>query len=215
MKIRSAAAASLALLAASCSAPKSGAVSLFDVCLFPTITSGVCSFTATCTASLAQPSEFDVTQSLANGVGAFVLPIQVNNQASSSANSANGTVDVNTAFVQSFEVTFVGLSIAPVTIPVQLTVPSAGSATYVVPLIPYNDFASLPVTAGALTEIVLDVTASGVFLSGDAFTTQDFQIPVVLCSDCIPSPKLICEASNQTLNGYCGGPFQTNSVSCQ
>ena len=214
MSIRSTAAAALALLAASCSAPQSGAVSLFGVCAFPQPSNGGCSFASGgCGASLAGTAIFDVVDAAANG-GAFDLPLQVNNQALSSASTANGTADVDTAYVQSFEITYTGTNIPSATIPVQLTVPSGTDSVFDVVLIPPDRVASLPAVAGAFVDIVLDVKATGVFLSGGSFTTQTLQVPVTLCatSGCL----IVGCPAGKTFSGQCGGSFESpTTVTCQ
>ncbi len=209
MKKPSIALAALALSLGSCSAPYSG-VSMYQVCAFPQFeTSTGCVYSATCTNTLAGNAFLDV----ATAGYDFVLPIQFNNQLASSASSANGTVDANAAYVQSIEIQYVGANgLAPVTVPVTITVPSAGSTTSVISLIPVADFAKLPVTAGAFTNIVMNLKATGVFLSQETFTTQNFQIPVTLCSGCLsgdPCP------TGQTLQGACPQIGQTASVTCQ
>jgi len=210
MKTRSLILAALALSLGSCSAPYNG-VSMFEVCAFPSPDSstGACLYAATCTNSLAGNSFLDV----ATAGYDFVLPIQFNNQLASSADSTNGTVDANTAYVQSIEVQYLGANgLQPLTVPVTFTVPSGGSTTGVIPLIPVADFAKLPVTAGGFTDIVLSLKAKGVCLSQETFTTQTFQVPVTLCSGCLagnPCP------TGKTLQGVCPQLGQTASVSCQ
>jgi hypothetical protein len=216
MKKLSKAAAALALLLGSCSAPYSP-VQLFQVCAFPTPSGGSCTYSATCSLFLAGPALLDVTASVANPAyqGPFMLAIQINNELASSASATNGTVNANDAYVQTFEVSFSGTNLSSISVPVTVTVPAGGSATYVVPLIPASYFASLPVAAGSYTHIVLDVKATGTFLSQESFTTQTLQIPVYLCSDCLlNNPTSECAGAAPT--GLCPGDgyFQTNTPSC-
>lgn len=210
------AAAAFTFLLGSCSAPYNS-VQLFQVCAFPTPSGGACTYSATCTNSLAGEAYLDVTGALANGSPAFRLALQINNLTPSSTNTANGTVNVNDAYVQTIEVSYPGTSLAAISLPVAITVPAAGSTTYETPLIPASYFASLAgaVSSGANVVLVLNVKATGVFTWQQSFTTQTFQIPVVLCSGCA-NPSAEC-GSNQTLQGVCpgGGEYQTNSPLCQ
>jgi len=211
MKTRSIAAAAALVLLGSCSAPYSG-VTIFQICAFPApdATTGDCLYEATCANSLVGPSFLDVT-----GAGYdFVLPIQFNNQLTSSANTSNGTVNANDAYVESVYITYSGANVNPVTVPVSLTVPAAGSITGVIPLIPSSYFASLPVSATSLTEVVLTVKASGKFLSQETFTTQTFQIPVLICAGCSATAANVCP-SGKTLTGVCPQLGQTATVNCQ
>jgi len=200
--------AALAFLG-SCSAPYSG-VTIFEVCAFPTPTAGACVFSPTCANTLAGPAFLDV----ATAPQDFVLPIQFNNQLASSANEANGTVDANTAYIESIQIEYSGANgLAPVTVPVTITVPSAGATSQVIPLIPQSDFAKLPVAPGASTNVVMSLKATGRFLSQQSFTTQSFQIPVTVCSGCLAFNP--CPPSTPTVSGVCPQLGQTNTVSCQ
>ncbi|HVP68948.1 MAG TPA: hypothetical protein VMT17_16980 [Anaeromyxobacteraceae bacterium] len=211
MKTRYLAATATLVLLGSCSAPYSG-VTIYQICAFPTpdTTTGDCLYEATCADTLVGPPVLDV----AGAAYDFVLPIQFDNQLVSSANTANGTVNANDAYVENVNVTYAGAALNPVNVPVTLTVPATGSITGVIPLIPAAYFSSLPVSGTSLTEVVLTIKASGKFLSQQTFTTQTFQIPVLLCSGCLATAANACP-SGKTLSGVCPQFGQTNTVSCQ
>ena len=207
MKTRLTALAALAFLG-SCSA-QYAPVSMDEVCAFPTPASGVCLYTSTCTNTLAGTAILDV----ATAGYDFVLPIQFTNQLTSSANAGNGTVDANQAYIETMQIQYGGApAMQTATLPVTITVPTAGSTTSVVSLIPLADFAKLPVVPGGFSTVVMSLQAKGVFLSQQSFTTATFQIPVTICSGCLggnPCP------TGQNVSGVCPQLGQTNAVSCQ
>jgi hypothetical protein len=211
MKTRALALALPALLAAACGADYT-AVALTNVCFPPEPgTGGVCQYSATCDAQLADTANLDVAVAYAP----FQLPIEFKNQLASSANTSNGTVNVNDAFVQQIEIEYVGAPLAPLTLPVQATVPSAGATVKVLQLIQTADFATLqaqiPTSASSL-QLILKVRASGVYASQNKFTTAWFQIPVDVYSNVYPANPC---PTGKTLTGVCPAYGQTSVIKCE
>ncbi len=186
MNLRTLAAASLALVTAACSAQYSS-VFLADICAppAPDSTTGACTYAATCEAVLASRPRLDVSTATLD----FRLPLEIDNSLADNASSDAGTTNTNDAFVQSFEIRYdAGVSLGSVTVPATVRVPTTGSATYVVPLIPATDFAALAAAAGSGTlEMIVNVRAKGVFGSQSSFTTAWFQVPVQVCNYCLQS----------------------------
>src|SRR5512137_2354174 len=130
MNTRTLTAALLALGLSACSAPFSG-VAINAICYPPTpdATTGVCVYPATCDATLVGNAKLDATTARLD----FRLPLQFNNQLESNASTADGRVNTNDAFIQSLEMNYSGgASIASWSVPVAITVPSAGSTSALV-----------------------------------------------------------------------------------
>jgi hypothetical protein len=216
MKIRHLAAAALALGLSACAA-QSSAVSIFAVCAPPAPDSatGGCLYTATCSATLAGTPVLDGRTAALP----FRLPVQLNNLLADNSNKADGRVNTNDAFVQSLEITYSGGNyVAPWSPAIAVTVPTAGSAGTVFPLIQVQDFAALmPSSPAGTSHIVINVRAHGVLASQDAFTTAWFAIPVEVCDGCL-SRGITC--TPPALPAYCpssassGSPGQTASAAC-
>jgi hypothetical protein len=214
MKTHSLALAALAALLASCGGPYN-AVSLTNVCFPPTpADGGTCVVSATCDATLASTAELDV----AVAPQAFQLSVQFDNQLPSSTDTGNGQVNVNDAFVREVELRYAGANLAPVTLPVQVTVLSGGQSVEVLPLIPTSYYATLaallPTSASSL-QLVISVRATGVYGNAAGFTTAWFQIPVIVYNGSGFFPVDPCAAQGKVLTGWCPQPGQTATFKCE
>jgi len=217
MKIRHLAAAALALGLSACAA-QSSAVSIYALCVPPAPTSGGCLYPATCDATLAGTPKLDARTASLD----FRLPVQLNNLLTDNSNAANGRVNTNDAFVQSLEITYSGGNyVTPWNPLVAVTVPTAGSAGTLFPLIRVQDFPALmPSSPAGTAHVVVNVRAHGILASQDSFTTAWFPIPVEVCDGCLsagltcvsPAIPVYCPSSadfgppGQTANGACVTP---------
>jgi hypothetical protein len=215
MKIRTLAAAALALGLSACAA-QSSAVSIYALCVppAPDTTSGACLYPATCDATLAGTPKLDARTAKLD----FRLPIQLNNLLTDNSSKADGRVNTNDAFVQSLEITYSNAGVSPWNPLVAVTVPTAGSAGTLFPLIRVQDFPALmPSSPAGTANVVVNVRAHGVLASQDAFTTAWFPIPVEVCDGCL-SVGLTC--TSPAIPVYCpssadlGSPGQTANAAC-
>ena len=216
MNPRTLAAASLALVTAACSAQYSS-VFVADACTPPTpdSTTGACVYSATCDSVLASQPRLDASVA----TGDFRLPLEIDNSLADNSSAPNGTVNTNDAFVQSFEMQYsAGVALSPSTVAATFRVPTTGSATYVVPLIPATDFPALAAAAGSGTlDVIVNVRAKGILASQSSFTTAWFQVPVRVCNYCLQS---VCPVGT-TFTASCPpapygatSPGQTAQVAC-
>jgi hypothetical protein len=184
MKTRNLAAAALALGLSACAA-QSSAVSIYSLCSPPAPdASGACLYPATCDATLTGTPMLDAETAKLD----FRLPVEFRNLLTDNSSAANGRVNTNDAFVQSLEITYSGGGSAPPWNPSVTTVaiPTAGSASALLSLIPVTSFAALaPSSPAGTAHVVVNVRAHGVLASQDAFTTAWFQIPVDVCIGCL------------------------------
>jgi len=182
MKTRTLAAAAIALGLSACSAEFSP-VGIFQICKppDPDTANGSCLYPATCEAGLAGTPVLDVTTAQLD----FRLPVQIDNALLDNSLAADGRINTNNAHIQSFEMTYTGVALAPWSVGAATTVPTAGSAGAVLRLIPVAYFTSLATAGSAFTNIVVNVRAHGVLDSQDSFTTAWFKIPVSVCSGCL------------------------------
>jgi hypothetical protein len=215
MKTRNFAAAILALGLSACSAEYS-AVGIQAICAppAPDPTTGACLYPATCAATFAGTPLLDATTAKLD----FRLPFQLNNLLVSNANAADGRVNTNDAFVQSFEMTYPGTTLPTQTITAAVTVPTAGSSGALISLIPVGSFAVIaPPGATATTRIQVNVRAHGVLASQDSFTTAWFQVPVDVCSGCLAGsicpPGSILATCPSTAFGQ-SSPGQSANFTC-
>ena len=188
MKIRTLAAAAAALGLSACSAEFSP-VGIFAICSPPTPdnTTGSCLYPATCETIFAGTPVLDVTTAQLD----FRMPVQINNALTDNSNKANGRINTNDAFIQSFEMTYTGASVQPWTIGASITVPTAGSSGAVLRLIPVEYFPALVPPGSATMSMVVNVRAHGILASQDSFTSAWFQVPVRVCAGCLAS-SLAC-----------------------
>jgi hypothetical protein len=216
MKIRNLAAAAIALGLSACAA-QSSAVSIYAICAppAPDTTSGGCLYPATCDATLASTPKLDATTAALD----FRLPVQINNLLTDNANQAEGRVNSNDAFIQSLEITYSGGNyVEPWNPSVAITVPTAGSAGTLLPLIRVQDFPALaPSSPAGTAHIIVNVRAHGILSSQDSFTTAWFAIPVDVCIGCL-SGGIAC--TSPSYPAYCpssatfGPPGQTANAAC-
>jgi len=182
MNIRTLAAAVLALGLSACAADYS-AVAIYAICAPPAPDSagGGCLYPATCDATFAGTPLLDATTAQVD----FRLPFQINNTLENNANQATGLVNTNDAFIQSFDVTYAGASLAPWTVSAAITVPAGGSSGALIPLIPEQYFASLVPPGSSTLNLVLSVRGHGVLGSQSSISTAWFQVPVRVCAGCL------------------------------
>ncbi len=113
MNIRTLAAAVLALGLSACAAEFNG-VGIYAICAppDPDTTSGSCLYPATCDATFAGTPVLDVTTAQLD----FRLPFQIDNQLPDNSNAADGRINTNDAFIESFEMTYAGATLEPWTV---------------------------------------------------------------------------------------------------
>jgi hypothetical protein len=215
MKIRHLATAALAVGLSACAA-QSSAVSIYSICAppAPDTATGACLYPATCDATLASTALLDARTATLD----FRLPLQLNNLLTDNSSAADGRVNTNDAFVQSLEITYSGGSVSPWNPLVAVTVPTAGSASALFPLIRVQDFPSfMPSSPAGTSHIAVNVRAHGILASQDSFTTAWFAIPVDVCDGCL-SAGITCTAP--AFPAYCpssatfGPPGQTANAAC-
>jgi len=184
MKTRTLAAAALALGLSACAA-EFNAVNIFAICSppDPDTATGTCLYPATCETVFAGTPVLDVTTALVD----FRMPVQINNELLDNSLPADGRINTNDATIQSFEMTYSGVSIQPWTVGAAITVPTTGSSGAVLRLIQVADFPALVPPAGATTNLVVNVRAHGILTSQNSFTTAWFKIPVAVCAGCLAS----------------------------
>jgi len=214
MKTRTLAAAAIALGLSACSAEFSP-VGIFEVCKppAPDTTNGSCLYPATCEAGLAGTPVLDVSTATID----FRLPVQIDNSLTDNSSKVDGRINTNTAYIESFEMTYTGAALAPWTIGTTVTVPTAGSSGAVLRLIRVADFPALAPASG-VTNIVVNVRGHGILASQDSFTTAWFKIPVAVCSGCLAS-SFACTAPAVLVTCPSGGslgaqPGQTATPAC-
>jgi len=193
------------LLAAGCGADNFASVQFFEICFPPAPKSGSCIYPASCENTLLGRPRVDV--GLAS---AFELPIQVNNQLRSNADTSTGQVNTHDAHVQKYAITY-GVPGAALPGSISLandTVRAGGNTVVLVEVLPTVTMAQLAAVAPATpTTIVADVVASGRYDSGDTFETGPFRIALDVCSGC---PDLgfpvggLCTGTT-VFNGGCPG----------
>lgn len=215
MKTRTLAAAALALGLSACAAEFSP-VGIFAICTPPSpdATTGSCLYPATCDTVFAGTPVLDVTTAQVD----FRMPVQIDNALVDNSSAVDGRINTNNATIQSFEMTYSGTSIEPLTVAAAITVPTAGSSGAVLRLIPVASFPALAPPGSATTNIVVNVRAHGVLASQDSFTTAWFKIPVAVCSGCLASsfactpPAFLVTCPPAATVG--GQPGQTATLAC-
>ncbi len=216
MKIRTLAAAAAALGLSACSAEFSG-VGIYAICAppAPDATTGACLYPATCDAVFAGTPVLDVTTAQLD----FRLPVQIDNQLVDNSSTADGRVNTNDAFIQSFEMKYSGATVEPWTVADSVTVPAAGSSGALLRLIPVAYFGALVPPGAATLSLVVSVRGHGILGSQDSFTTAWFQVPVEVCAGCLDAN--FCP-SGQVFAGSCPpaapgatSPGQSASILCE
>jgi hypothetical protein len=189
MKTRTLAAAALALGLSACAADFSP-VNIFAICSppDPDTTTGSCLYPATCGTVFAGTPVLDVLTAQVD----FRLPVQIDNALLDNSLAADGRINTNDAFIQSFEITYTGTSIQQRTRDLAITVPADGSSGAVLPLIRVQDFPALVPPGSATTNIVVNVRAHGILASQDSFTTAWFRVPVAVCAGCLATSFASC-----------------------
>ena len=215
MNIRTLAAAVLALGLSACAAEFSG-VGIHAICAppDPDSTTGACLYPATCDTVLAGTPVLDVTTAQVD----FRLPVQINNLLVDNSNAADGRINTNDAFIQSFEMTYTGAAVDPWTVGAAITVPTGGSSGAVLRLIPVAYFSALAPAGSATSNIQVNVRAHGVLSSQDSFTTAWFNVPVAICAGCLASeftctpPAVLVTCPSAAAPGV--APGQTATPAC-
>jgi hypothetical protein len=215
MKTRTLATAAAALALSACAAEFS-AVGIHAICAPPNpdATTGACLYPATCDAVLAGTPVLDVTTARLD----FRLPVQINNLLVDNSNAADGRINTNDAYIQSFEMTYAGASLAPWSVAAAITVPTAGSSGAVLRLIQAASFPALAPAGSATSNIVVNVRAHGVLASQDSFTTAWFSVPVTVCAGCLASafactpPAILVTCPSAAAPGV--APGQTATPAC-
>jgi hypothetical protein len=215
MNTRTLAAAAAALALSACAAEFSG-VGIYAICAppAPDAATGACLYPATCDAVLAGTAVLDVTTAQLD----FRLPVQINNLLVDNSNAADGRINTNTAFIQSFEMTYAGATLASWSVGAAVTVPTAGSSGAVLRLIPVAYFPALTPAGSATSNIVVNVRAHGILASQDSFTTAWFSVPVAVCSGCLASeftctdPAVLVTCPSAAAPGL--APGQTATPAC-
>jgi hypothetical protein len=191
-------------------------VNIFAICSppDPDTTNGSCLYPATCDTVFAGTPVLDVLTAQVD----FRLPVQIDNALLDNSNPQDGRINTNDATIQSFEMTYAGVALAPWSVGAAITVPSDGSSGAVLRLIPVAYFPSLAPAGSANTNIVVNVRAHGVLASQDSFTTAWFKIPVAVCSGCLASsfactsPAVLVTCPSAAAPGE--PPGQTATLAC-
>jgi hypothetical protein len=181
MKTRTIAAAAIAAVhLAGCSA-EFAPVSLYSICAppAPDSTTGACLYPATCDANFAGIPLLDPLTAQVD----FRLPFQVNNSLVDNSSTVNGRINTNNALITSFELTYTGAALQPITVPASIRVPTAGSSGALITLIPVAYFPAIVPPGAATTTIQVNVRGHGILDSQASFTTAWFQVPVEVCGD--------------------------------
>ena len=215
MKTRTLAAAAAALGLSACSAEFSP-VNIFQICKppDPDTANGSCLYPATCEAGLAGTPVLDVRVAQSD----FRLPVQIDNALVDNSLAADGRINTNTAYIQSFEMTYTGTGVAPWTVGDAVTVPTSGSSGAVLRLIPVEYFPSLLASGSATSNIVVNVRGHGVLTSQDSFTTAWFKVNVRVCAGCLDTsftcaaPAVLVTCPPAATVG--GQPGQTATLAC-
>lgn len=181
MQIRTLAAIAAAAGLSACAA-EFNAVAIQAICAPPTPdTDGACTYPATCDATLAGTPVLDVTTAQLD----FRLPVEISNALEDNASQIEGRINTNDAFIRSFEMRYAGANLPVWTVPAAVTVPTAGSASAVLRLIPVQYFGSISPAPATTTTLTVSVRATGVFASQAGFTTAWFEVPVAVCAGCL------------------------------
>jgi hypothetical protein len=218
MKIRTlAAAAALAItLGLSACSAEFSPVGIFAICSAPApdAVNGSCLYPATCDTVFAGTPVLDATVAEVD----FRLPVQINNLLTDNSSAADGRINTNDAYIQSFEMTYAGASLQPWTVAASITVPTAGSSGAVLRLIPVEYFPALVPPGASTLSILVNVRAHGVLASQSSFTTAWFQVPVSVCAGCLAS-SFTCAtgsvlASCPSAKRFGAAPGQTANLAC-
>ncbi|HET8723215.1 MAG TPA: hypothetical protein VFM53_03350 [Anaeromyxobacteraceae bacterium] len=181
MQIRTLAAIAAAAGLSACAA-EFNAVAIQAICAPPVPdTDGSCTYPATCSDTLAGTPVLDVTTAQLD----FRLPVEIRNALQDNSSQIDGRINTNDAFIQSFEMKYAGTSLAAWSVPAAVTVPTQGTASAVLRLIPVQYFGSISPPPAATTTITVSVRAAGVFSSQSGFTTAWFDVPVAVCAGCL------------------------------
>jgi hypothetical protein len=214
MKTRTLAIAALAVGLSACSAQFSP-VAIYAICSPPSpdTTSGACLYPATCDATFAGTPILDATTAQAD----FRLSFQIDNALTDNSSTANGRINTNDAIIQSLEMTYTGVTLEGWNIAQSITVPTAGSAGALLPLIPVQYFPRLVPPGASRLNIVVNVRAKGILASQDSFTTAWFQVPVEVCAGCLaatfcPAGSVMASCPSAALGQT--SPGQSASVTC-
>lgn len=204
----------LLLALSGCAAAEFSAVSFDSICTAPApdSTTFACVYAATCESTLVGRPVLDAATAQVN----FRLPIQIDNALTDNTTSAG--LNTNGAIIQDLEITYGGGPyVAPWTTRVNIRIPTSGTTVYEVPLIPVQYFSTLkPSTPAAVTDLLVNVRAHGIFDSQNSFTTAWFAIPVNVCNGCLSAPYCLTGTLVSCPAAAAGAvsPGQTASWAC-
>lgn len=139
---------------------------------------------------------------------ALVLFMEVRNQLPNNGDASAGRVNTNDFHVLEARVEVdTPAGTATVLNPMQQLVPTSGSAVLGVTILPSFDYS--PLLTGGATELVVTarLTLSGRFEDGTDFETDEFKIPVLICSNCLgaatctaPANPVYCPSSGRNVS---------------
>lgn len=182
----------LPLVALASCAQNNASVRVAAICAAPTDPT-TCTFTGTCSAQSLDQTTIDV--GLTNRLW---MLLQVDNLLPNNANAGSYKTNTNDAFVQEYDVEYVGLPIPNSTGSVlgSAMVPAAGSAVISVPAINESVGTLLQggaIPAGSQVDLVAKLRLKGVLADTTQFETGVFQIPIRVCNGCLGA-ALTCTA---------------------
>jgi hypothetical protein len=172
---------------AACKVDNNASVRLAMICA-PPEDAATCTFAETCEAEYIGQNFIEVTAT--NFLWTFV---QVDNQRPDTTSEDTFRTNTSTAFVQRYDVEYVGLAMPAVKgAPIlgSATVPSNGSAVISILPIPESvgDFLlsdpATPLPVGAFRDLVAKVRLRGVYGDTEEFETGEYEIPIRVCNGC-------------------------------
>jgi hypothetical protein len=191
----------LALGAASCDI-KAVPVQFARICA-PT---NDCIFGGACDAQFIGDMRLDVAGLPATDKN-FTLYVEIQNQAPSSKDLANGQINTRNAYLQEIHIEYEGVPLPSTTTFLQQSVPSAGSAVVGFQVVDAAGVSTLSgvVSASVSAQMLAKVTGKGVFGDGSSFETATYRIPFLACSGCVlncfsPPSSLSCPHDGQYPN---------------
>jgi len=154
-------------------------VALTTVCAAPSDASA-CTYAGTCAAQYIGTIAVDASRD-----NQLFLAIEAANQLPKNGDTTAGRASTAEAYIQEVRITYAGpLALPAATHRLIQKVPANGTAVVAFPVMDVIGLATLP--AGVTSAVVIaKVTAKGVFGDGGSFETPEYEIPVVVCDDCI------------------------------
>jgi hypothetical protein len=192
-----------------CGADNRSSVVLVDVCAppAPDTKAGACIYPAKCDLFLVGLPEIDVAVA-----PTLELPVQMNNQLASNADTSVGRVNTNDAFIEEYRIRYEGLALTAVRVPASDTVLAGGTIAPAITVMPISTVGELKklVGGGGSITVIADVHAVGRYGDERTFETGELRIPVSVCSGCLtlgscpPGTTLVaCPQKGQTASSAC------------